>query len=73
MGRTPIGKQTPIRLSEDLKGRAEAEALRRGVSLAALIRHAIEHELECGPVEVAGQAAVKALRAQGMLKNLNQP
>jgi len=65
VGRTPIGKQVPLRLSDDLKTRAETEATRRGISLAELMRTALEHEMERGPVEVAGQGAIEALRAEG--------
>ena len=61
MGRTPIGKQVPVAMPPDLKARADAEALKRGISLAELMRAALEHELERsqlgiserGPVEIA--------------------
>ena len=69
VGRTPIGKQVPVALPPELKERADAEALRRGISLAKLMRLALERELdqtgERGPVEIASQAAVEALRAEG--------
>ena len=58
----------PIALPPELKERADAEAQRRGISVAELMRVALEHELERGPAEVAGQAAIEALRAEGMLK-----
>ena len=53
----------------ELKARADAEAARRGISLAELMRLALERELastdERGPVEIAGHAAIEALRAEG--------
>ena len=59
----------PVAMPPDLKARADQEAVRRGISLAELVRTALEHELERSgersPVEVAGQGAIEALRAEG--------
>lgn len=67
MGRKPTGvtPQSQVRVPPDLKARAQAEAKRRGISFSELACMALEHELERGPVEIAGQAAVEALRAEG--------
>lgn len=65
VGRKSIGPQVPVAMPPDLKARADAEAARRGISLAELMRLALERELERGPVEMIGQAAVEALRAEG--------
>jgi len=75
VGRTPIGKQVALRLGDELQAQADAEAKRRGISLSALVRLALERELaeaqetrERGAVESAGRAAVDALKAGGWLK-----
>lgn len=69
VGRTPIGKQVPVALPPELKERADAEAQRRGISLAKLMRLALERELdqpgERGLALVVGEAAIEALRAEG--------
>ncbi len=67
MGRKPTGvtPQTQARIPADLKTLAQAEAVRRGISLSELICEGLRHELERGPVEVAGHAAIEALRAEG--------
>lgn len=67
MGRKPTGvtPQTQARIPADLKALAQVEAARRGISLSELICEGLRHELERGPVEVAGQAAIEALRAEG--------
>jgi len=63
-----------LRLGDELQARADAEAKRRGISLSALVRVALERELteaqeerDRGAVESAGRAAVDALRAGGWL------
>lgn len=67
MGRKPTGvtPQTQARIPADLKALAQAEATRRGISLSELICAGLRHELQRGPVEIAGQAAIEALRAEG--------
>ncbi|MBB6053303.1 hypothetical protein [Armatimonas rosea] len=67
MGRKPTGvtPQTQARIPADLKALAQAEATRRGISLSELICEGLRHELERGPAEIAGQAAIEALRAEG--------
>lgn len=71
VGRRGIGKQVPVAMPPELKGRADQEATRRGISLAELVRLALERELdsngERGPVEIVGQAAIEALQAEGYL------
>lgn len=69
MGRKPTGltAQTQTRIPAELKALAQAEAKRRGISLAELICEGLRHELQRGPIEIAGKAAIEALRAEGLL------
>lgn len=67
VGRKPTGKtpQTPIMLPPELKARAQAEAERRGISLAELIRESLEHELAGDAARLAGMGAIERLTSAG--------
>ncbi len=68
MGRKTVGPQVTIAFPTNLKKRAEEQASQRGISLAELVRLAVERELagDNATVEaVAGGAVRSALEEAG--------
>lgn len=73
-GRKPTGKvrQTLITLPLDLKARAQTEAQRQKISLAELIREALEHELAGDEARLAGMGAIERLASAGYTLTKNE-